>query len=172
MQLVESAFTENTYRQLLHEGHAQNLAEAEIELTGGDSVETNEILSEEVEEVMPEQVEEVVEETPETTEPEPEQVEEVWLSEDAVTSILADAKLPEKARARLAEQQYSDEGMLRTAVQSEADYIKELTGAGQPVIVPGKAAPERKAVPLAEREAAQSKINQKWLGTRARKQEG
>jgi len=148
-------------------GHAQNLAEAET--TGGDSVEKNEIQTEEVEEVMQEQVEEQAEETEVTTE---QPVEETWLSEDAVTSILAEAKLPEQAKARLAGVQYSDEDTLKEAVQAEADYVKELTKAGQPVVPQGQPAQAQKPVTLAEREAAKSAVNQRWLGTRAKRQEG
>jgi hypothetical protein len=141
-------------------GHAQNLAEAET--TGGDSVETNEIQTEEVERTMENEV--VVAEETETTE------QETWLSEDAVASILAEAKLPDQAKARLAGMQYSDEGALKEAVQAEADYVKELTKAGQPV-VPQSTIAQSKPVTLAEREAAMSAVNQRWLGTRARKQQ-
>ena len=116
--------------------------------------------------------EKVVEEQETVTEPveETEEVEETWLSENAVTSILSEAKLPEKAKTRLAEKQYSDEGMLKAAVQKEADYIKEITGAGSPVIVAGKPVTEQKTVTLAERNAAKSAVNKMWLGTRVRQE--
>lgn len=143
-------------------GRALNLAEAESEIE-----EVNDMKIED------ERIEDEQQPEPEP-EPEPEPVTEgaeeqqpVWLSEDAVTTILADAKLPDTAKERLRVIQYPDQDALKEAVQAEADYIKELTKAGQPVVTQGKPtqAPSRTA---AERQETMSAVNSKWFGNRAR----
>lgn len=140
-------------------GRALNLAESEQEPVE----EVNDMENEQ------EQVgEQETEQEPQGEQPQA-PVEEVWLSEDDVSSILEGAKLPESAKARLSDGKYQDQDALKEAVQAEVDYIKELTGAGQPVMPQGKTQ-AKAAVTLVEREATMSAVNSKWLGSRARKE--
>lgn len=110
------------------------------------------------------------EQQPEQEQPEPiqETAEEVLLNEADVSSILAEAKLPDAAKKRLGAGEYKDADALKAAINAEAEYIQEFTRAGQPVIAPGQSASGQAPKPLAEREAAMDKVNQKWLGMRAR----
>lgn len=54
------------------------------------------------------------------------------LSEDAVASILSESNLPDPAKERLTGAEYEDEGAVEAAVQREVDYLKEITGSGEP----------------------------------------
>jgi hypothetical protein len=124
-----------------------------------------ELLNEEPEEETPEPEAEP-EEAPEA------ETAEAQLSESAVADVLKKAKLPKSAKARLASVRYADETALSEAIQAEADYIAELTKAGQPVVAHGSKPAEREVRTLAERESAKSAVNRKWLGTRAKKPSG
>lgn len=90
-------------------------------------------------------------------------VEEVFLSEADADSILAEAKLPDEAKARLREQQYRDVGALTEAVNAEAEYIKAVSGSGKPVMAPSKTTAQTTRT-LAERNEAVNAVNQRWLG--------
>ena len=92
------------------------------------------------EEILEEQApeEEVTIEEEATPEPEPVQEqkpdpEPTVLTESDVERVLAEAKLPDVSRARLVERQWQSEDALREAVEAEAAYVAELTGAGRPV---------------------------------------
>jgi len=94
-------------------GHALNLAES-----GGDD------MTEEHREQEQEQEEAQVGE---------QAVEEI-LSETAVAAILDEASLPDAAKTRLKAAEYADEDALKEAVSAEVKYLKEITGAGRPVM--------------------------------------
>ena len=62
--------------------------------------------------------------------PKPEPV--VYLAEAEIKTLLEASRLPRQAQGRLAEGQYLDVEALKTVVETERAYIKELTGSGKP----------------------------------------
>ena len=91
---------------------------------------------------------------------EQQQENELLASED-VERILSSSTLPEEARARLRESEWSDEGTLTEAVDAEVAYIKAITRAGQPVSVGSSSERTRsEEKPLEEREL---EVVNKWL---------
>jgi hypothetical protein len=54
------------------------------------------------------------------------------LGEADISKLLAETNLPSASKKRLAGGQYEDESALREAVLAEIDYVKALTGSGQP----------------------------------------
>ena len=114
-------------------------------------------------------------ETVETQENTAEEVHPVTLSEDAqsesevipslplteVVSELGKTNLPAASVAELAKGQYTNNDELRAAVSAEVTRLK-AAGSGQPI---GNAPANRKQAPtLAEIQAEQRQVNQKWLG--------
>jgi hypothetical protein len=103
-------------------GHAIALAENS---TGGDNN-----MSEEEQVITQEQEQE--EETQEATLSEGQQQEVTYLAESEVKAALEASRLPQQAIGRLAEGQYLDTEALKTTIEAERAYIKELTGSGRP----------------------------------------
>ena len=62
--------------------------------------------------------------------PKPEPV--VYLAKAEIKTLLEASRLPKQAQERLAEGQYLDVEALKTVVETERAYIKELTGSGKP----------------------------------------
>jgi hypothetical protein len=54
------------------------------------------------------------------------------LTAEAVKQLVEASKLPAASQVRLTEQQYGDEATLKAAIVKERDYVKVLTGSGQP----------------------------------------
>jgi hypothetical protein len=54
------------------------------------------------------------------------------LEESAISELLAETNLPSASKKRLAKGQYEDESALREAILAEIEYVKTLTGSGQP----------------------------------------
>jgi hypothetical protein len=93
-------------------GHALNLAES-----GGDDMTEEHQEQEQVEEARTEEPAEIV-----------------VLNEAAVAAILAESSLPDAAKSRLQAAEYEDEDAVKEAVSAEVKYLKEITGAGKPVM--------------------------------------
>lgn len=55
-----------------------------------------------------------------------------YLAESEVKALLETSRLPQQAQGRLAEAQYLDVEALKTAIEAERAYIKEITGSGKP----------------------------------------
>lgn len=55
------------------------------------------------------------------------------LEPEKVKSLLDETNLPEKSKERLAASQYDSESTLHEAILREVDYVKELSGSGQPL---------------------------------------
>jgi len=97
-------------------GHAINLAE------GGEPVDEKKELKEE----------EVQEEAPTQDAPPEKEVPEVTMLEgEQIQALLSETNLPAAAKTRVAESEYHSEDEVRTAIQAEVDYVKELTGSGE-----------------------------------------
>ncbi len=58
--------------------------------------------------------------------------EVIYLAEAEIKELLEASRLPKQAQGRLKEGQYLDTEALKTAIESERQYIKELTGSGKP----------------------------------------
>jgi len=100
---------------------AENVQESEDVTLHENEEETENVETEQTEEVFEtENVAEVEEDEP------------TFLVEADVTTILGDSKLPEISRNRLAKINYLTEADLQSAIQAEADYIKQLVRSGEP----------------------------------------
>ena len=75
-------------------------------------------------------------------------------------SLVAASKLPEAARVRLAEGNYTDEAALAAAIDREREYIKTLTGSGQPF---GNAPGTAPALTEADRLKAQDAVINRYM---------
>jgi len=76
-------------------------------------------------------------------------------------SLVAASKLPEAARVRLAEGTYPDEASLKAAIDREREYVKTLTGSGQPFgNTPAAATP---ALTEADRLKAQDAVINRYM---------
>jgi len=76
-------------------------------------------------------------------------------------SLVAASKLPEAARVRLAEGTYPDEASLKAAIDREREYVKTLTGSGQPFgNAPAAATP---ALTEADRLKAQDAVINRYM---------
>ena len=95
------------------------LALAETEEGSMEEIETKVVEEEEIEEV---QISEDNDE--ETPAPEP-------LSDERVTERLGETNLPKASRKRLSVE-YADEESLEEAVKAEIEYVKQITGSGEP----------------------------------------
>jgi len=167
-------------------GRAVNIMESDTnsETEGGDLVNKSEEKQEEVveeevqeeetkeeakavEEVKEEEVkeEEIKQEEINEADPEP---EETLLSESEVTSLLAEAKLPDAAKVKLALDEYPNEDALKEAINGMAEMLQAITGSGDPVMPKTKAA---EPMPLAEVDALRDQVNQQWLNTRIKVKE-
>lgn len=85
------------------------------------------------------------------------------MSEADVLSVLAESHLPKVSVERLSKSMYSDAESLAASINAEREYIKTLTGSGQP----NAARPTTKtpaATTLQERNKAQDAVNKRWLG--------
>jgi hypothetical protein len=94
----------------------------------------------------------------------PDAEEPVKLSEHDVKEKLQSAKLPEKAKSRLALAEYDSEDALQEAIQHEVEYIAEITGSGSVTDLGETQKPQNKKLSIAEREALIDKANKKYLG--------
>ena len=56
----------------------------------------------------------------------------VYLAEAKIKELLEASRLPKQAQDRLVESQYLDTEALKTVIEAERAYIKELTGSGKP----------------------------------------
>jgi len=56
----------------------------------------------------------------------------VYLAEAEIKTLLEASRLPQQAQNRLAEAKYLDTEALKTVIESERQYIKEITGSGKP----------------------------------------
>lgn len=56
----------------------------------------------------------------------------VYLAEAEIKELLEASRLPKQAQGRLIESQYLDAEALKTVIEQERAYIKELTGSGKP----------------------------------------
>lgn len=82
------------------------------------------------------------------------------LDESKVSEILGNTRLPEAARHRLAEGEYDSEEALTEAIQAEADYLSQATGAGDVFgLGEGDPEPEAEIDEAAVREAYQQELD-------------
>lgn len=93
----------------------------------------------------------------------------VILSEAEVQAVLAEAHLPDDAKAWLAETQYKDEDAVKAAVNRLAAIITETDRSGVPVTGRPRPHAEPKRATLAEIQEAQQSVNARWLGARKSK---
>ena len=127
-------------------GHALNLAEND----GGEIMSEQEKQEQEkVEETSEAQTEEVT--LAEKQEQAQEEQAPQQLAEAEVAKLLSETNLPSTARKRLVQGEYEDESALREAILAEAEYIKALTGSGQPFAQGGRVQQQEETKPLDER---------------------
>ncbi len=138
-------------------GHALNIIEGENSMAkkNDKAKEPDEVTDEVIEEVTKVDIAETdgasgVKETPAP----------VFIKRDVVSTILSESTLPDAARVKLAYGEYESEDKLKTAVQSEIDYITTLTGAGQPPTNMGTG--RRQVRSLEEVDKAKDAVNAKW----------
>ena len=74
----------------------------------------------------------------------------VKMDKEQIEKLLSESELPQEAQERLAGAEYEDESALRQAVLAEVEYVKTLTGSGQP-FGQGPSQGQREEKPLSER---------------------
>jgi len=117
---------------------------------------------EELEEVTIEETDEEITDTEVESADETETIEVHVLESARVSEIIAKtAKLPDVSIQRLTAAEYDSEESVTAAVQAEVDYVKAITGTGQPPVLR-----HEKAVPITEADVAERKaaVNEKYLG--------
>lgn len=111
-------------------GQALAIQESDLEdETGG------EIMPEEIEETTEEAEEQTLEEAddqPAETEQETEEVEPVAVLVERVRELLAESGLPEEAQGMLIARPYENEEQVTAAIAEMRDFIKRVSGSGQP----------------------------------------
>lgn len=80
------------------------------------------------------------------------------LEEAEVEKLLSETNLSIVSRKRLAEGEYEDESALREAIMAEVEYVKKLTGSGQPFAQGGGTAPGEEQMSEADYETAYADI--------------
>ena len=79
--------------------------------------------------------------------------------EDAeVAKLLSETNLSSVSRKRLSEAEYEDESALREAILAEVEYVKKLTGSGQPFAQGGSTAPGEEQMSEADYDTAYADI--------------
>lgn len=126
-------------------GHAQTL----IESGGDDMTDEKEVITEQEEE------------TTEATLSEDQQQKVTYLAESEVKAALEASRLPQQAQARLTESQYLDTEALKTAIEQERAYIKELTGSGRPFAQGESSATDEEIMSEAEYDEAYADIRRR-----------
>lgn len=105
----------------------------------------------------------VVEESQPAEQPKPVEIQEAepvtLLESDAVEELLKAARLPEAAKARLAEGEYKNEAELREVIERESNYLAEIMESGKPFAQTAQA-PVKK--PLVEVDKSIAAVNQRW----------
>jgi len=175
---IVEQITEGKYSELVSRagagGHALGLAESD----GGDEMELENVTEEQadVEEVSKVEIHES-DEAPVEGDGQEEGAEQAesaveennTLAEAEVATLLEDVRLPERVKALLRLREYADEAELKEAVGEMIEAFRQSVGSGKPAVTRGNVqATSAPAATLAERDAAKSAVNQKWLGTRAR----
>jgi len=80
------------------------------------------------------------------------------LEEAEVAKLLSETNLPSASKKRLAEGEYEDESALREAILAEVEYVKKLTGSGQPFAQGGGTAPGEEQMSEADYDTAYDDI--------------
>jgi hypothetical protein len=140
-------------------GHALNLAESNIGGVKMDKEQIEKLLSESE---LPQEVQErlagaeyedeeavkqaILKEQKQAQEEEAPQK----LAEAEVAQLLSETNLPSASKNRLAGAEYEDESALREAILAEVEYVKTLTGSGQP-FGQGQGQAQQEIKPLSER---------------------
>lgn len=88
----------------------------------------------------------------------------VALAEADVTAALESSRLPAAAREKLAGRQYASLDELGDAIKAEVDYLKEVTGSGQPIANGGGAVPQKRG--LAERDETMNAVAARMFNVR------
>ncbi|MFA5323883.1 MAG: hypothetical protein WC373_14525, partial [Smithella sp.] len=73
------------------------------------------------------------------------------------------SRLPVISQQRLAEKSYFDLSELTTAITSETDYIKSVSGSGKPFGLSESESPTPKQVDIAEINRRKDEVNKKYL---------
>ena len=85
------------------------------------------------------------------------------LEQDKVKTMLLASRLPVQAQERLGETAYRDIEQLQAAIASEKEYIKSITGSGEPFGLSESETPTPKPVDMSEIEKRKDAINKKHL---------
>ena len=105
----------------------------------------------------------VAEEAQPQEQPKPIEIQEAepvtLLESDVVKGLLKNAKLPEAAKAKLAEREYKNEAELREAIERESEYLAEIMESGKP-FAQGVQQPAEK--PLVEVDKSIAAVNKRW----------
>jgi predicted transcriptional regulator len=130
-------------------GHAMNLAEADVsnsvQLEAQNGLNEN-IVSSNQQGTLPVKI---TEETP------------IPLSSDEVTAVLGEYRLPAVVSTRLVGKTFYTVHQVKESIQSEIEYLKQVTGSGSPF---GLSESKPKPVSLEEINRRKDAVNKKYLG--------